>query len=304
MSWRTLLAWSIYPVIVIGGVAAGIIAMDAGMPPPLVIGGLGGAAMLVVAVLERLTPYVAAWNRSHGDVRADALHMLVSGIGATELVTVVTLGALAGVVPWLAEHTGWSSWSALWPDTWPLVGQLALALVAGELGIYGAHRLLHQRPLLWRLHAVHHSAERLYWLNASRSHPLDVVVKHGGFMVIVALLGAPETVIAAAALFTAVHAPLQHSNVAVRAGPFNLLLATAELHRWHHAPGSAANVNYGGNLILWDLVFRTYHRPPGVSCTEVGLGESGGPAGDASRAAGDFPRNYLGHLASPWRWWA
>jgi predicted MFS family arabinose efflux permease len=28
-------------------------------------------------------------------------------------------------------------------------------------------------PVLWPIHAVHHSSHRLYWLNSARMHPLD-----------------------------------------------------------------------------------------------------------------------------------
>ncbi|WP_422822321.1 sterol desaturase family protein [Vreelandella nanhaiensis] len=33
------------------------------------------------------------------------------------------------------------------------------------------HRASHRIGWLWRLHAPHHSAERLYWLNGKRRHP-------------------------------------------------------------------------------------------------------------------------------------
>ncbi len=51
-------------------------------------------------------------------------------------------------------------------------------MIVSEFGSYWAHRLMHERPLLWRLHAVHHSAERLYWLNAGRFHPLDTAMQY------------------------------------------------------------------------------------------------------------------------------
>ena len=34
--------------------------------------------------------------------------------------------------------------------------------------------MMHEVPWLWRFHATHHSAPRLYWLNAGRFHPLDL----------------------------------------------------------------------------------------------------------------------------------
>ncbi len=39
----------------------------------------------VNAVAERVLPHREAWNRSHGDVRTDALHALFSGLGRRRL---------------------------------------------------------------------------------------------------------------------------------------------------------------------------------------------------------------------------
>ena len=55
-----------------------------------------------------------------------------------------------------------------------LLAQLPLALVVAELVEYSFHRLMHEVPWLWRFHATHHSAPRLYWLNAARFHPIDL----------------------------------------------------------------------------------------------------------------------------------
>lgn len=58
---------------------------------------------------------------------------------------------------------------------WPIWGRAAATVVVGELGFYLGHRLSHQIPLLWRFHAIHHSAEKLDWLVNVRAHPVDVV---------------------------------------------------------------------------------------------------------------------------------
>ena len=55
----------------------------------------------------------------------------------------------------------------------PLWLQAVEVLVLSDLTIYWGHRLQHRVPLLWRFHAVHHSAEHLDWLAAHREHPLD-----------------------------------------------------------------------------------------------------------------------------------
>jgi sterol desaturase/sphingolipid hydroxylase (fatty acid hydroxylase superfamily) len=133
-----------------------------------------GVALLVLvcagvalAVLERLAPYAPAWNRARGDVRLDGLHTAVSIVVGAVVPAVVT-GTLVRLG---ADGRG----SVLWPGTWPLAAQVLVALALADLGKYALHRWSHESAgFLWRVHAVHHDAERLYWLNAGRFHPLNV----------------------------------------------------------------------------------------------------------------------------------
>jgi sterol desaturase/sphingolipid hydroxylase (fatty acid hydroxylase superfamily) len=174
-----------------------------------------------------------------------------------------------------------------------LVAQLALALVVAELPQYWLHRWQHEREALWRFHAVHHSAPRLYWLNAARFHPVDLFLLYAvGYVPLVAL-GCPELVIALFLLFDAVFGMLQHSNIDVRLGPLNYVFSMAEPHRWHHSRVlDEANSNYGSNLIVWDLVFGTFFLPSDRQAPgNIGIG-------DLPR----FPSAYPAQLAAPFRW--
>ena len=41
---------------------------------------------------------------------------------------------------------------------WPLPLQAVVVVMLGDLSVYWFHRACHASPLLWRFHAVHHSA--------------------------------------------------------------------------------------------------------------------------------------------------
>jgi sterol desaturase/sphingolipid hydroxylase (fatty acid hydroxylase superfamily) len=268
---KRLVGWLGYPVIVGGGMAAGAFALVRGVNMSLAIIVLGGTAMIVIALLERVAPHVPAWNRSQRDIVPDFLHLVVSN------------AVLVGLTNELVTRVEFLS---LWPSTWPFAAQLLLAFVVGEFGIYWAHRWLHGR--LWRFHELHHSAHRMYWLNGFRNHPFDAPFQNLLIMAPLALLGAGPDIIAMIALYQALHTPLQHSNVALRTGWLSYVLATAELHRKHHAPDEpTTSGNYGTNLILWDMVFGTFRRPP-EETTDVGL--FGEPP---------FPHTYFAQLARP-----
>jgi sterol desaturase/sphingolipid hydroxylase (fatty acid hydroxylase superfamily) len=166
-------------------------------------------------------------------------------------------------------------------------------LLVGELFEYGFHRAMHEVPGLWRFHATHHSAPRLYWLNSVRFHPIDLFFVATVRLAGLVMLGCGQEVVALATVFAAVHGAYQHANVPVRLGGLNWIFSMTELHRWHHSKNVAeANHNYGGNLIVWDVVFRTRFLPPDREPPrDVGIG--GMPA---------FPRGWLWQLAVPFRW--
>jgi len=248
-----------------------------------------GVAYTLIAVLERLLPHRSEWNRPQGDVRTDLAHLFITGVGTHQLVKGSLYGVAMGGAAWLSARLGFG----LWPAHWHPLSQLVLALLIAELGHYWFHRWSHERALIWRLHAAHHSAPRLYWLNATRFHPFDLF-----FLIVfqtlpLILLGAPSRTFTLYTLFTAIYGQIQHCNIAVRSGPLNWIFSTPDLHRWHHSTDSReGNANYGAVLILWDVVFGTFFLPRGRAFTgAVGI-----------EALPRFPRGYLGQLLSPFRW--
>jgi sterol desaturase/sphingolipid hydroxylase (fatty acid hydroxylase superfamily) len=285
---RHLASWLAFPVVMGGSVAAAIGLMPA-LGPAWAVVVVQTVAVVCIVIGERLLPHRATWNRPHGDVRTDVLHAIVSGLGTTQVARPLVQLAAAGIAAWLAAMLGGS----LWPVRWPLAVQLGLALVVAELPQYWFHRLEHEHDALWRFHAVHHSAPRLYWLNAARFHPVDLLLLYVvGYLPLVAL-GCPAEVFFLFALFDAVFGMLQHCNLDVRLGPLNWLFSMAEPHRWHHSRVLAeANSNYGSNLILWDHVFGTFFLPRDREPPrDIGIA-------DLPR----FPGGYLAQLAVPFRW--
>ena len=279
--------WIVFPAILGGSIALAI----ALLPRLGEVGALlvaETAALLCVAVGEHLLPFRREWNRPHGDIATDAAHALVSALATTQLmrplIAVVAVGAAQVIRP---QGIGW------WPVDLPWVLQLALALVVVEFPQYWLHRWQHEHDWLWRLHATHHSAPRLYWLNAARFHPLDIALLYAVGYAPLFFLGCPPEVITLFALFDAVLGMLQHCNIDVRLGWLNRIFSMAEPHRWHHSRNlGEANSNYGSNLIIWDLAFGTLFLPEGRR-PPVAIG-----IGDMPR----FPQTYLKQLASPFRW--
>lgn len=247
---------------------------------PLLVGGVLALSLL----LERIIPFQLAWNRGPGMVQDAAylgltqLSVLLAESSAWALV-VVLAGSLDGL--------------AVWPQSWPLIAQLALALALGDLLPYLYHRLSHEtHGFLWRVHAVHHAPERLYSLNFARFHPLNAFLTAALTLLPLALLGAPAPVLFVAAVLHNVHGVLSHANVDLRLGPLNWIFSMAELHRWHHASDlTQANGNYGATVLLWDWLLRTRRAPAAqVAATDIGL---------SAGSAGTVPDHLCGQLLTP-----
>jgi len=282
------LRYGTFPVVFGAALGLGVYGIDRGWNPVFTAMGITGAVVLILLILERVHPYQEQWQHGHGDIRTDLVHNLVN-FWIPEVYTIAFVGGLTVAAAWLSTTLG----TELWPSRWPLFAQLLLALVIGELGTYWIHRLMHEWPLLWRVHAVHHSAPRLYWLNAGRFHPIDLFAQQFLALTPLILLGADTRIIALHTLFTAVHGMFQHANLDIRLGPLNWIFSMAELHRWHHSKHlEEANTNYGANLIWWDIVFRSRFLPSDREPpTEIGIA-----------SLPDFPGGYWAQLRSPFRW--
>ena len=240
---------------------------------------IAGAAVAVL-LLERWLPYEIDWLRSkHGDLNLDTVHYLVNyGIKVVAQLLIVWLGQSLVISP-------------VFPTQWPLWGQILLALTLIDFCLFAVHALSHRYQWLWKLHAIHHSSERLYWLNGDKRHPIHQVLEGLPGIILCVLIGTPLPVIAGALAVLAVNMMLQHANIDYRAGWLKHLFSVAELHRWHHrADYHDAQVNYGAWLVVWDKLFGTFYDAPSGR-------EQIGAIGIAEEP--DFPRTYPNQLRYP-----
>ena len=290
-TWTTtdrVVACLAFPVVTAVAMFGGYTLFGEGVDPAAALTPVLLASYAVIALLERFFPHHESWLGSQGDLKVDigwaATNGLVSRLGEPFV--------LSGVV-WLATLVSEDFGAGWWPAGWPMLAQFFLALVLVEFVEYWAHRAMHEIDWLWRFHAVHHSAPRLYFLNAARFHPIDAFVVGTCKLFPVALLGASAEVMALITLWSAVHGAFQHSNLKLKLGPLNWVFSMAELHRWHHSPVTEeANHNYGGNLILWDIVFGTRFLPA----------DREPPAAIGMETLPHFPQGFWWQLLSPFRW--
>ncbi len=149
-----------------------------------------------------------------------------------------------------------------WFRSLPGVVQFAAVLVTADLMEYATHRAMHEVPVLWRFHAVHHSVERMDWMAGSRLHFLEPLVTRTLVMLPAFVLGANDTPLLCYIVWAGFQAGLVHSNFGLELGPLKFLIATPLFHHWHHGSDKEAiDINYAAHLPVLDRLFGTYHMP-------------------------------------------
>ncbi|WP_162558947.1 sterol desaturase family protein [Sphingorhabdus sp. EL138] len=258
---KVILQHVLFPLIMIAGMFIGFAATDAGASLqsittlaliPVVIG-------LIVAPLERLMPYSRNWLEGGNDTSVD-LMMFISGAfwNGFAKYLIQTL-FLVGLVEAMEVYG-----HGLWPSHWPALVQVFLFILIKDFFRYWLHRALHEVPFLWRFHAAHHSVKRLYWLNGIRSHPVEVVGQAVLFAVPYALLQPTAEVAMVAILMQLTIGIFQHANIDLKLGFWEYIFSIGDNHRYHHYPDKGVgDSNYGGEFILFDILFGTFHKVKG-----------------------------------------
>ena len=174
-------------------------------------------------------------------------HMLV---GFVLLATNLLVHRLFG---WAAHDgiRGWVQGLNFW------VALFGIVLVA-DLVQYWTHRAYHEVPLLWRLHAVHHSAKTMDWMAGSRQHVVELLITRTLVLAPIYVLGFSKEVIDAYIVIVGFQAVFNHANVSVRLGPLRYLIVTPNFHHWHHSQDDEAiDRNYAAHFAFIDHLFGT-----------------------------------------------
>lgn len=232
-------------------------------------------AMLSVTFFEYYMPYKKDWQATRHDVKHDMLFMVFIQLIFTKFLVFFTAVILLRVIDDLNMHL-----KGIWPENLPVIVQGIIMVLIIDFFRYWLHRASHNTKYLWRLHAVHHSPKKLYWLNVGRFHPversLQFLIDSFPFM----LMGVKEEALAMYFLFFSVNGFFQHCNIYLKYGILNYIVSSAELHRWHHSRSiNESNSNYSNTTIIWDVIFGTRYLPKDREVGELGLVNRNYPLG-------------------------
>lgn len=207
-------------------------------------------------LLEWLIPLVKDRPNWWRHARVNGVFLLTT-MAINSAVGAMTLGLFSWIE---AQGIGLLHW---WEG--PLWLELVVALVLFDLiGQYTVHYLLHQVPLLWRLHQVHHSDPHVDVTTGTRHHPLDFLVRETFALLAVVVIGAPLAFYLVYRLLTVFFTYLTHANISFPPMVERVLgwvFVTPDLHKIHHHDEVPwTDRNYGNMLSIWDRLFKTMDR--------------------------------------------
>lgn len=227
---------------------------------------------------------------AHKSAEADYAYYLVNSVFYTAIVApLVVTGAAIGVrvermLDFLLGPPGPPHLS-LW-----LMRAIytVLFFLAYDFARFLAHGLLHDVPLLWPFHKVHHSAEVLTPITSYRTHPVELFVMAAipnlatGLVSGVVWYAAADRIgfymffgaHAFIALFNTI-ANLRHCQVWISFGPvLNRWFISPAHHQIHHsADPRHFGKNRGFELALWDRMCGTLYVPGAEEELRLGLGD-------------------------------
>jgi sterol desaturase/sphingolipid hydroxylase (fatty acid hydroxylase superfamily) len=155
---------------------------------------------------------------------------------------------------------GWAAHDGLrdWVQGLPFPVALFLIILVADLVQYWTHRAYHEVPLLWRLHAVHHSVKSMDWMAGSRQHIVELLITRTLVLAPIFVLGFSKEVIDTYIVIVGFQAVFNHANVSVRLGPLRYLIVTPNFHHWHHSQDDEAiDKNYAAHFAFLDHLFGT-----------------------------------------------
>ncbi|VAZ83137.1 sterol desaturase family protein [Mycobacterium persicum] len=215
--------------------------------------------------------------------RTDVVHYLVNG--AARKVGLVGAVAVVGTVLQALVPAAFRGNVAAAPGWVQIVAALGITAVGG----YAGHRAMHEVPVLWRFHRVHHSVREMDWLAAGHLHPLDQIAIRSAAVVPLYPFGFGRVSLGAIVILLTFQDIFIHANLRMTCGPLRWLIATPQFHHWHHArQPQAYNTNYAAEFPIIDALFGTLYLPTGRWPAEYGIDD-------------DQPDGYLRQLVWPLR---
>jgi len=257
-------------------------------PLTYVSNGLYVVTIFIILGLELWIPFTRSWGDVRKATRADVIYFLVAAP-----IDALQIFLLVGLLAQTSQYHRYLQVVDVWPKDAPILLQLLLVILIVDFFKYWYHRWTHEIPLLWRIHSIHHSLDRLEMLRASYFYPIDIFLTVGTGTLAMLMVGVPYQIIVFHNVYAGITGLLNHSNADLDCGFFDYVLNSPAHHRAHHSVGlPGSHSNYGSFFNFTDRLFGTRYLPKNRGeIDRLGLDESY-----------RMPSTFLEQLGVPFRW--
>lgn len=199
------------------------------------------------------------------------------------------LGSQIGLALWLntllVQNFGAGNFLKLDVLTAQLLFTCAI-FITEDFSRFLLHFTYHKVPLLWRFHAVHHSAEVLTPVTLYRIHCIELLINSCRSVcvlgtisgIFIYVIDAPITLLSILGvsiftfLFNLAGANLRHSHIYIGFGKFEQWFVSPAQHQIHHSTAKKhVDKNFGSSLAVWDRWFGTWLPSKEHKVTHFGL---------------------------------
>ncbi|GAA3272114.1 sterol desaturase family protein [Dactylosporangium vinaceum] len=207
-------------------------------------------AFLLLIIIEAVSYRFLPDDEERGYEVRDTATSLSMGLGSQiigvpwKLVVAVAFAGLYVLTPLKLEASS--------PWTWVIV------FFADDFAYYWFHRLHHEVRMFWAGHVVHHSSVFFNLSTALRQSWTPMTSTP--FWLFLPLLGIPPWMVFLQQSISLAYQFFLHSERVDRLwAPIEWVFNTPSHHRVHHGANQEyLDRNYGGILIVWDRLFRTF----------------------------------------------
>ncbi len=212
---------------------------------------------LLFIPLESWFPKKADQSVFRTEWREDLFYFLVSSM----LVQIITWLSFGPARALFDVTSGWAAFRA-WVSDLPFALQVVAIMFLTDLVQYWLHRAFHRIPILWRFHAVHHSAKAMDWMAGARMHFLEILALRGTTVLPMIMLGFAQEAVNTYVFIVYLWATFAHSNIGWGFGWLDRFFVTPKFHHWHHGiEKEAIDVNFAIHFPWLDRLFGTHHMP-------------------------------------------
>jgi sterol desaturase/sphingolipid hydroxylase (fatty acid hydroxylase superfamily) len=194
----------------------------------------------------------------------------------SSLMSVISTGSVGALATGAVNAAG-GGWIVLPASGWGLAWGFVAYFLAMDLGEYLFHRAQHAVPLLWRMHALHHSDPAFGVTTTVRHYWADPLIKTLTVWLAVGLLFKAPPAVLSLYVMASYYNYWCHTNARVGYGRAAWLLNSPQYHRMHHsASPEHFQCNYAAILPIWDVISGAYiaPRPDEYPATGLDTGEA------------------------------